>query len=101
MLTPPVQRSAADSAITPSVFAAGALGTNWEKQAVAQRKEEVVVREDLNPFSRREQKAPRASTAVAVQVGSVLVAQAVQQRLLEGLADIGGKRSLQLSCGLG
>ena len=83
------------------MFAAGALGTNWEKQAVAQRKEEVVVREDLNPFSGREQKAPRASTAVAVQVGSVLVAQAVQQRLLEGLADIGGKRSLQLSCGLG
>jgi hypothetical protein len=83
------------------VFAAGALRANWEKQAVAQRKVEVAVREDLDPLSWREQKATRACAAVAVQVCSVLVAQAVEQGLLKGLTDLSGERGLQLSCWLG
>jgi len=97
MLATPVKRSAAETAIRPTVFAAGALRTDWHEQAVTKQKLEVVLREDLNPISRRQKPSPGSGAAVAADVRGILVTASVKQGFPTGLTNISGKHGLPLS----
>ena len=88
MLATPVKRSAAETAIRPTVFAASALRTDWHELAVTQQKLEVVLREDLNPISRRQKPSPGSGAAVAADVRGILVTASVEQGVPTGLTNI-------------
>jgi len=88
MFATPVERSAAETAIRPTVFAAGALRADWHEQAVTQQKQEVVLREDLDPIHRGEEPSPSASASVTAQIGGICVTASVQQGVPAGLTHI-------------
>jgi len=77
VLATPVQRSVAETAIRPPVFAASALGADRHKQAITQQKLEVVLRNGHDPVSRREEVGPSASAAVTANIRGVLVIASV------------------------
>jgi len=77
MLTPPVKRSAAEPAIRPTMFAAGALRANGHKQAIAQQDQEMVFRNSPYPFHWQKQEGSCTSATVTPHISSILIAESV------------------------